>query len=133
MNAPAIHTVSPLYARPEGLDRALRVVLVMPSKVPGWIAAFRRLAGGYDWLDVTTLATEGGGTPGVSGVPSDVRAFVAFEHAVLGANASLAPVALADAEVVSESDLASNVPCHAGRVAGSSSGKRSLNDRNGSA
>lgn len=109
MNAPAATPVSPLYARPEGMERALRVVLVAPQKVPGWLVAFQRLAERYDWIDLVTLAPQTGATPQVSGVASDVRAFVAFEHALLGGNASLAPVAAAHAQDVTESDLPARV------------------------
>jgi hypothetical protein len=102
-------TASPLYPRPDGLDRSLRVLMVMPPSMPGWVAAFRRLAQAYEWLDVQALTVERTSVPSVSGVGADVRAFVALERSMLGAGRSLDPVTVDDAPMVSEADLQARV------------------------
>lgn len=82
----------PLYPAPEGLERPLRVVLVGPLQVPGWVRAFHRLVADYDWIELIPLAAPDAVLPQVSDVALDVRAFVAFEHAFLGDSQSLSPV-----------------------------------------
>lgn len=84
--------ITPLYSAPEGLERALRVVIVGPDRVPGWIGAFARLAAAYDWIDLVTVTMPDSTLPRVHHVRPDVRALVAFEHVAFGANRSLAPV-----------------------------------------
>lgn len=83
---------TPLYSAPQGLERPLRVVLVGPPRIPGWLGAFHRLAAAYDWIELVALAVPEAVLPQVAGVPADLRAVVAFEHALLGGNPSLAPV-----------------------------------------
>lgn len=83
---------TPLYATPEGLKRPLRVVLVGPPQVPGWLRAFLGLASNCDWIEMTALAAPDAVLPQVRDVPFGLRAFVAFEHALLGANRSLSAV-----------------------------------------
>ncbi|QNP40687.1 glucosamine inositolphosphorylceramide transferase family protein [Lysobacter solisilvae (ex Woo and Kim 2020)] len=83
---------TPLYSAPEGLERPLRVVLVGPPRVPGWIDAFVHLVEGYDWIELTPLAAEEATLPQVAHVRADLRALVAFEHLAFGANRSLARV-----------------------------------------
>ncbi|GAB3384677.1 glucosamine inositolphosphorylceramide transferase family protein [Lysobacter fragariae] len=83
---------TPLYPAPEGFERPLRVVLVGPPQVPGWVSAFHALATVYDWIELVTLTDSAAVLPQVQGVAMDVRAFVALEHALLSGNRSLAPV-----------------------------------------
>lgn len=81
---------TPLYPAPAGAVRPLRVTLVGPPQVPGWVRAFHGLVAGYDWIELTTLTAEDATLPKVSGIPGSVRALIAFEHALLGATRSLA-------------------------------------------
>lgn len=83
---------TPLYPAPAGAQRSLRVALVGPPRVPGWVRAFHGLIAGYDWIELTTLADADAALPKVSGIPASVRALLAFEHAVLGGSRSLAMV-----------------------------------------
>ena len=86
---------TPLYSAPEGLDRPLRVALVGPERVPGWVTAFTGLAAGYDWLELATVCSMDAALPAVDRVRPDVRALVRLEHFVLGVNRSLARVPIA--------------------------------------
>lgn len=83
---------TPLYPAPEGCTRPLRVAVVGPPALPGWVRAFLDQAAGYDWLDMTVLTVADAVLPEVPRVSADVRAVVAFEHVLLGRNRSLAPV-----------------------------------------
>jgi hypothetical protein len=76
------------------LKRPLRVVLVGPPRIPGWLGAIHALVAAYDWIELITLAVPDAVLPQVPGVPADLRAVVALEHALLGGNPSLAPVAM---------------------------------------
>ena len=83
---------TPLYAVPEGARKPLRVVMVGPAEIPGWLRAFHDLAAGYDWIELRTVVVPETVIPQVRDVPADVRAVVALEHAMLGDNSTLAPV-----------------------------------------
>ncbi|RNF83281.1 glucosamine inositolphosphorylceramide transferase family protein [Montanilutibacter psychrotolerans] len=104
MNA-AKPIVTPLYPRPCGLTRPLRVVLAAPPKAPAWVLAFHALAMDCDWVELITLTAPDAILPEVSGVPASLRAYVAFEHAVLGSNRSLDPV-----EIPDDQDVQSDEP-----------------------
>lgn len=81
---------SPLYPAPTVAARPLRVTLVGPPQVPGWLRAFHGLAADYPWIELTTLVADDAALPEVSGIPGSVRALLAFEHALLGGSRSLA-------------------------------------------
>lgn len=83
-----------LYAAPAGLERPLRVVLVGPARVPGWVHAFHCLAAGNDWIEVIALAAPDAVLPRVPNVGLGMRVMVALEQALLGGNRSLAGVEL---------------------------------------
>lgn len=85
-------TKTPLYPAPEGLERALRVVLVGPPQVPEWIDAFTRMVDGCDWIELMPLVAEEAALPQVARVRPDLRALLAFERLAFGAQRSLAPV-----------------------------------------
>ena len=86
----------PLYALPEGAASALRVVLVLPRRIPGWVGAFLDLAAQNDWIDVVVLSTDAAGSGAVPPFPIGLRALVALERwRGKGVGASLAPVAMA--------------------------------------
>jgi hypothetical protein len=104
---------SPLYATPEGREQPLRVVLVCPAQVPAWLRAFHDLAAGYGWIELVTLTVAEAAAPAVDGVAADLRAFVAFEHAVLRGNQALEPVAMPANEHVGEASLPERVRAHA--------------------
>ncbi|MFC5568919.1 hypothetical protein ACFPN1_02430 [Lysobacter yangpyeongensis] len=92
-----VPSATSLYATPDGLQRPLRVVLVTPPQVPGWVHAFHALASGCDWLEPVVVTTDDAVLPQVVKVPLGLRAFIAFEHAVLGVNRSLARVPMLQA------------------------------------
>jgi O-antigen/teichoic acid export membrane protein len=81
-----------LYPSPEGRERPLRVVLVGPPQVPEWVRAFHELAAGHAWIEMVALATAEAVLPAISGVGADMRAFIAYERALLGHRGGLAPV-----------------------------------------
>ena len=83
---------TPLYSAPDDLKRPLRVVVVGPPQIPGWVHAFAGLVAGYDWIELSMLVAADAALPQVSGVRADLRALVAFEHLALGTNPSLTPV-----------------------------------------
>ena len=85
---------TPLYCTPEGSMRPLRVVMVGPAMIPGWLRAFHALAVSYDWIELVALVAPAAKVPQVASVPADVRAVVALEHALLKENCCLAPVAM---------------------------------------
>ncbi|KRD80131.1 hypothetical protein [Lysobacter sp. Root983] len=89
MKAVGARERTPLYAPPVGATRPLRVTLVGPPQVPGWVRAFHGLVAGYDWIELTTLSSAGASLPKVAGVPASVRALIAFERALLGPTRSL--------------------------------------------
>lgn len=102
MNQPAA-TASPLYPHPDGLSRPLRVAVVAPEQVPGWITAFLELARQAEWLELLVVPAADASLPRVQGVPLDLRGFLAFEHAMLGPHGSLDPRPLpAGAQAVGE-------------------------------
>jgi hypothetical protein len=70
----------------------LRVLLVGPPQVPGWVNAFAGLVAGYDWIELSTLVAADATLPQVSRIRSDLRALIAFEQLVLGANPSMGSV-----------------------------------------
>ncbi|MFC5578031.1 hypothetical protein ACFPOA_08430 [Lysobacter niabensis] len=85
---------TPLYCVPEGSTRPLRVVMVGPSLIPGWLHAFHSLAAPYEWIELIALVASDVKPPQVAGVPTDVRAVIALEHVLLKENCCLAPVAM---------------------------------------
>jgi hypothetical protein len=40
----------PLYATPAGRASALRVVMLLPQRIPGWVGVFLKLAVQNDWI-----------------------------------------------------------------------------------
>ncbi|QSX77687.1 glucosamine inositolphosphorylceramide transferase family protein [Agrilutibacter solisilvae] len=109
MNAAASTVASPLYPSPDGLVRPLRVVMVGPPQVPEWIEAFRGLACGYDWLELTTLASPELTLPAAHAVAWDVRGLVAFERLLLRGNRSLAPVTMPGDVLTPQESLSARV------------------------
>lgn len=89
MKAVGARERTPLYAAPVGATRPLRVTLVGPPQVPGWVRAFHGLVAGYDWIELATLSATDARLPKVAEVPASVRALVAFERVLLGATRSL--------------------------------------------
>lgn len=73
---------TPLYATPAGLVKPLRVVLVAPRQVPGWVTTFRKMALGNDWIDLAVVTAVEAALPTVADVSVDLRAFLACERAV---------------------------------------------------
>lgn len=92
MNDTGRPVATPLYASPGGAVQPLRVVLVGPSRVPGWLQALDKLLEGNDWIELTMMTAPDAVLPRVSAVAMDLRGFVAIEHALLGENRSLVPV-----------------------------------------
>jgi hypothetical protein len=86
---------SPLYAAPPNLARPLRVTLVAPKRIPIWLSRFMTLACDSNWLAVSVLPVADAKLPAVSGLPLDMRLFLAFDRGRRkGANASARPVPL---------------------------------------
>lgn len=100
---------TPLYAWPDGLARPLRVVVVGPSHVPGWMGAFLALAGRAEWIVATAVVAADATLPRVEGVAADLRAFVALEHVMERSNRSLAPVPMPPALSVAGTSLAERI------------------------
>jgi hypothetical protein len=71
----------PLYAVPEGRASALKVVMLLPQRIPGWVGVFLELAAQNDWIDVVVLYTHDavGQTP-VPPFPLSLRALLAVER-----------------------------------------------------
>jgi hypothetical protein len=104
---------TPLYAVPEGARKPLRVVMVGPADIPGWLRAFHELAAGYDWIELATVMVPDILLPRVPDVAADVRAVVTLEHAMLGDNRTLTPVPMppgpAHADGISDASLSLRV------------------------
>ena len=105
---------TPLYATPAGLERSLRVVLVASRQVPGWVRAFVELAVGNDWIDLVVVTALEAALPTVSDVSVDLRAFLAYERAVLGhSDASLAPETIPSDHAGVMAEQGAPAPLHA--------------------
>ena len=86
----------PLYAAPEARASALRVVMLLPQRIPGWIGVFLEIAAQNDWIEVVVLSTGGVGSTPVPSFPLSLRALLAFERwRGKRGGTSLAPVAVA--------------------------------------
>lgn len=101
---------TPLYPEPAGVARPLRVVLLGPPQVPGWVRAFHALAMDCDWIELITVATPDAILPQVTGVAADLRAVIAFEHALLGGNRSLASVPMPSSPDPADTGAANDIP-----------------------
>ncbi len=89
---------SALYAAPSEGRPPLRVVLLAPREVPAWMLGLFELAAPSAWVDLAILPADDASAPRVSGVPADVRGYLAFErlrHRNRDAGSLLAPVDLA--------------------------------------
>ena len=114
MNDEDTSTATPLYAKPTGLNRPLRVVLVASPQVPGWVRAFLELATGNDWLDLVVVTAVGAVLPTVSDVSVDLRAFLAYERAVFKhADASLVLKTIRSDHADVSAEQGASVPLHA--------------------
>lgn len=69
-----------LYAAPPGIASSLRVVLVVPRRMPAWLLRFFDLAAGNPWLDLTVLPIDGRPAPTALSVPADLRALLRYER-----------------------------------------------------
>jgi hypothetical protein len=86
----------PLYATPAGRASALRVVMLLPQRIPGWVGVFLELAAQNEWIDVVVLSTDAVGSTPVPPFPLSLRALLAVERwRGKRGGTSLAPVAVA--------------------------------------
>ena len=101
--APSVASVpgaaTSLYAAPPSLARPFRILLVLPERIPAWVSTFLEQAAAIPWLEAWVLPVVGASLPKVTGLPLDLRAFLAFELARKGAIKPLilAPVPSCDA------------------------------------
>lgn len=104
----------PLYAMPAGTVRPLRMVMLLPERIPGWVAAFLGLAAENDWIDVAVLRTGAAGSMPVPRWAMDLRALLAAER-LRGrrGGVSLAPVASA---ALPQAVLATDLDSDPGRL-----------------
>lgn len=72
---------SPLYSPPAGIQCPLRIVLVVPQRIPAWLSTFLDLAAAASWIEVSVLPVGGARLPKVANLPLDTRALLAFERA----------------------------------------------------
>lgn len=93
MNSLGMPSATALYARPAGAAQTLRVVLVAPNRVPGWVNTLHELAAECAWVDLTLLTSTELQCPKVEGVPILVRAAVGLEGMLLGCDRLLERVA----------------------------------------
>lgn len=92
---------TPLYAAPDGLGRPFRVLLILPERIPAWVSTFLEQAAAYPWLDVSVLpVVTGVALPKVTGLPIDLRAFLAFELARKGTTTPLMLVPVPSGEAI---------------------------------
>ncbi len=86
----------PLYATPEGRTSALRVVMLVPQRIPGWVGVFLKLAVQNDWIKVVVVSTDAVGSLPVPPFPLSLRALLAVERwRGKRGGESLAPVVVA--------------------------------------
>lgn len=80
--ADAVHRAarSALYVAPSDGRPPLRVVLLAPREVPAWMLGLFELAAASAWVDLTILPADDARAPRVSGIPADVRGYLAFER-----------------------------------------------------
>lgn len=71
---------SALYVAPPDERPPLRVVLLAPREVPTWMLGFFELATASAWVDLAILPAADAHAPRVSGVPADVRGYLALER-----------------------------------------------------
>ncbi|MEG3192360.1 glucosamine inositolphosphorylceramide transferase family protein [Lysobacter sp. D1-1-M9] len=69
-----------LYATPPGLTQPLRVTLVAPEWIPGWLSRFLELAAEVSWIDISVLPVADWSLPAVKDLPPDILAFMAAER-----------------------------------------------------
>lgn len=97
----AVPAATSLYAAPDGLVRPFRLLLILPERIPAWISSFLEQAAANPWLDVSVLpVVTATALPKVTGLPIDVRAFLAFELARRGATAPLTLVPVPSGEAI---------------------------------
>lgn len=91
-----------LYAPPPTLDRPLRLLLVVPPRVPMWLSRFLQITADLNWLAVSVLPIDGGSLPSEPAPGADLRTFLAFDRLRRrGRNVMLRPVALRSRDVLS--------------------------------
>lgn len=78
------NTRTPLYSEPRGVERPLRVALVVPPAVPQWAASLLALGSDYPWLDLLPVIAIKASLPKVEGTLPGVRLVVRLENALLG-------------------------------------------------
>ena len=106
---PAAMPAPPLYAVPEGGTSALRVVMLLPQRIPGWLGVFLELAAQNDWIDLVVLSTDAAESPQVPPFSLSLRALLAVERwRGKRGGASLAPVAFATRRAVAVPDEVSS-------------------------
>lgn len=72
---------TPLYPPPPPGHAPLRVLLVVPPKVPAWLVQMTRLAALDGWVEIAVLSAADADAPRVAGVAADVRGYLGIEHA----------------------------------------------------
>ena len=77
---PATATPTPLYATPPGMERPLRLLLILPERIPRWLSTFVDMACETSWIDVAVLQAVGATLPTVRALPIDIKAFLALER-----------------------------------------------------
>jgi hypothetical protein len=89
---PAAAMPTPLYATPAGMERPLRLLLVVPERIPRWLSTFVDMACDTSWIDVSVLQAAGATSPTVRALPIDIKALLALEHPRGERSRTLAPV-----------------------------------------
>ena len=78
--APQAVARTPLYASPPGPMDPLRVVLVVPRRMPAWLLRFFDLAADSPWLDLVVVPIDGEPPAAAAAVPADLRALLRYER-----------------------------------------------------
>lgn len=78
--AASVAARTPLYDSPRGAMDTLRVVLVIPRRMPAWLLRFFDLAADSEWLDLVVLPVDGEPPVAAAALPADLRALLRYER-----------------------------------------------------
>lgn len=83
------HGPTPLYADPREGKRTLRLVLVVPSRIPAWIDSLLQLVADNPWLEVIIIPVADAMSRQRVEIPFDLRVFLALERLLVNPVVSL--------------------------------------------
>lgn len=69
-----------LYAAPTANSPPMRITMVLPGRIPGWLSTFIGLLAINDWVELTIIVADSAVPPRTPEFPAGVRAYLALER-----------------------------------------------------